>query len=103
MVQVVLQFLRGFADEALVLAVQRGGEDGDAMADALSFVAEALGVEAFGAGEQGAVFGLVARVDFQRRQFFVRRLKRRFVEVFAAVVDGELARAAVGGQVHVHF
>ena len=42
-------------------------------------------------------------MDFQRRQFFVRCLKRRFIEVFAAVVDGELARAAVGGQVYVHF
>ena len=69
MVEVVLQFLRGFADEALVLAVQRGGEDGDAVADGLSFVAKALGVEALGAGQQGAVFGLLARVDFQRRQF----------------------------------
>ena len=74
MVEVVLQFLRGFADEAFVLAVQCCGEDGDAVADALPFVAQALGVEPFGAGEQGAVFGLIARVDFQRRQFFVRRL-----------------------------
>ena len=95
--------MRGFADEAFVLAVKGSSEDGDTLPDVLAVFAEALGIEAFGARQQGAVFRLVTRVDFQFRQFFVCRLQGCGIEVDAAVVDSQLVGAAVGGQVHIHF
>ncbi|EHM53680.1 hypothetical protein HMPREF9080_01650 [Cardiobacterium valvarum F0432] len=103
MLQEFLHFFRSFADEAFVLTVEGGSEEGDALADVLAVFAEALGVEAFGARQQGAVFHLIARVDFQFRQFFVCCLQGSCIKADAAVVDGELVGAAVGGQVHVHF
>ena len=103
MLQELLHFLRGFADEAFVLAIKGSGEDGDALPDILAVFAKALGIEAFGTRQQGAVFRLVARVDFQFRQFFVCRLQGCGIKVDTAVVDGQLVGAAVSGQVHIDF